>query len=291
MWRMRVGTAAFAGSSKSDHATHRTTMSMELIVSNSPWNEKTHCTSIECWDPVEVHVRFDQPIVHELEYVDQDVTLFWVEVALNGEIVSRLATNCVLAELQDAMRMFRDGRFRFSLCKLPDALTNHRHARFAARAATLAPGAYPVSLTLFTDNQLQAGKPLAEATFTFEIAPGSAEHLAKIAADNEAEGVDQVDDAAAKAERFAQLWQHKGPSKSAAGSVKVKLAARHADTRVRIHEGPGRSSVITVQKHVETDWHTVTEGSTIDLLDSNDQTVRALVNVTSAHDGTTVVVG
>lgn len=266
-------------------------MPIEILASNSPWNEKTHCPTIESWDPVEVHVRFDQPIVHELEYVEKDVTLFWVEVTLNGEVVSRLATNRVLPELMDEARTFRNGRFRFSLCKQPDAMSQHFHAAFPKAAAELAPAAYPVTLKLFTDNPLQEGKVLAEQTFVFEVAAGSADHLKKVAEENAAQGADQVDDAAAKAEKYAKAWAYGGPKAAGGGTVKVKLAARESDVRVRLHQGAGSSMATTVQKHVETDWHELAEGSSIDLLDAGDQKVRSLVTVQAGHAGTTIVLG
>lgn len=267
-------------------------MPIEILASNSPWNDKTHSPTIESWDPVEVHVRFDQPIVHELEYVEKDVTLFWVEVVLNGEVVSRLATNRVLPELMDEARTFRNGRFRFSLCKQPDAMSQHFHAAFPKAAAGLAPGVYPVELKLYTDNPLQEGKVLAERTFTFEVAAGSSDHLNKVAEENAAQGADQVDDAAAKAEKYAKAWAYRGPSASpGGGAIKVKLAARDGDVRVRLHQGAGRSMATTVQRNVETDWHEVAESSSIDLLDAGDTKVRSLVTVQAGHAGTTIVVG
>ena len=107
-------------------------MTIELIASNSPWNDKTHSPRIESWDPVEVHARFDQPISHELGYVDKDVTLFWLDVLVADAPVSRLTLNKVLPELQDEAKTFKNGRFRFPLCKLPDALSQTYHAAFAA---------------------------------------------------------------------------------------------------------------------------------------------------------------
>lgn len=265
-------------------------MPIEVFASNSPWNDKTPCPSIESWDPVEVHVRFDQPIVHELEYVDKDVTLFWVEVGLDGLVVSRLATNRVLPELQDEARTFRNGRFRFALSKQPDALSQHFHAAFPKAAADLKPGRHAVTLKLFTDNQLQEGKVLAEGAFTFEVVEGSADHLKRVAEENEAQGADKVDDAAQKAEHYTKAWAHRGPEQSGDKAIRVKLVARE-DVRVRLHQGGGRSMATTVQKNVETDWHEVAEGSSIDLLDGHDQRVRSLVTVQAGHSGTTIAVG
>jgi len=266
-------------------------MPITLIASNSLWNEKDHVALIESWDPIEVHVRFDQPISHELEYVDKDVTLFWVEVAVAGEPVSRLVANKVLPELMDEARSFKNGRFRFSLMKAPDALSQHHHARFAEVMAERAPGRYPVTLTLYTDNAQQAGKALAEASFELALEAGSQDMLRDVAAKSREAGADQLEDAEAKAAKMSALWSHRGSAKPGARGLRVKLAAKSADTRVRLHQGGGRSQVVSVRTNIETDWHEVAEGSEIELVDASDAKVRALLVVSAALDGTTLTVG
>ncbi len=266
-------------------------MTIELIASNSPWNDKTHSPRIESWDSVEVHARFDQPISHELGYVDKDVTLFWLDVLVGGAPVSRLDLNKVLPELQDEAKTFKNGRFRFPLCKLPDALSQTYHAAFAETLATYAPGVYPVTVDLWTDNDLQKGAALATLTFEFEVAAGSADHLKSIADQNRALGADTLDDAEAKTAAFKARWASDKPKAASTSTIRVKLAAKHGDVRVRLHTGPGASMPTTVSKHVTTDWHTLQVGSKIELLDNQDNRTNDLLTVLAGMDGQTLDVG
>lgn len=269
-------------------------MTLELIVSNSPWNDKTHAPTVESWDPIDVHVRFDQPIAHALEYIDQDVTQFWIDVSTAGTPISTLRANKVLAEINDEARTFKNGRFKFALCKLPDALSQHYHAAFAATMAALPPGTHPVTLTFWTDNGLQKSGPLATLTFDFVLAEGSADHLRQVAAVNLEHGADQVDDPVAKAAAFERIRQSRlasASSSAAAGTVRVRLTAKDGDVRVRLHTGPGASLPTTVHKKVTSDWHVVQVGSSIELLGAGDSTLRSLATVNAGMDGTTLSVG
>lgn len=267
-------------------------MDLTLIASNSPWNETTHQPLIESWDPVEIHARFDQPLSHALEYVDKDVTLFWLEVFVGETPVSRLVIDKVLPELMDEARTFKKGRLRFPLCKLPDALSRTHHATFAETLADYPPGTYPVTVSLWTDNDLQKDAPLATMTFDFALAPGSADHLRSIAEQSRALGADALDDPEKKAAFFKKLWAPSDRPAAASGTlVRVKLSARHADTRVRLHTGPGQSMATTVSRNVTTDWHSLAVGATIELLDDRDNRVRDLLVLDAGMDGSTLEVG
>jgi len=266
-------------------------MTIELIASNSPWNDKTHSPRIESWDSVSVHARFDQPISHELGYIDKDVTLFWLDVLVGDAPVSRLALNKVLPELQDEAKTFKNGRFRFPLCKLPDALSQTYHAAFAETLATYAPGVYPVTVALWTDNDLQKDTALATLTFEFEVAAGSADHLKSIADQNRALGADTLDDAEAKTAAFKARWASDKPKATSASTIRVKLAAKHGDVRVRLHTGPGASLPTTVSKNVTTDWHTLQVSSKIELLDYQDNRTNDILTVVAGMDGQTLDVG
>jgi hypothetical protein len=261
-------------------------MPASIVVSNDMWNEKSHATQVSSFDSVDVYVHFDQPISHDLEYIENDVTRFWVEITHNGELVSRLAANKVLNELMDEARMFKNGKFKFSLCKLPDALTQHFHAAFATYMAGQPAGSYTLVATLYTDNPLQVGKPLAERQFTFVVEPNSAEHLQKVAQVNTENGADREEDPEAKAAFYARMNQSKLATATSTGTqlVKIQLKGSSGDVRVRLHTGPGTTLPTTIQQNIISTYSVVV-GSPIELLGPGDSKIRDLVTVRADMEG------
>jgi hypothetical protein len=182
-------------------------MAINLIISNDMWNEKNHIPSVSAYDDVTLYALFDQPISHELEYIENDVTLFWITLSTNGEFISKLKANKVLNELMDEVKMFKNGKFKFSVCALPNALSQNYHAAFAQKMATMSAGTYKIDVNFETDNPLQKDKILAETSFDFELTDDAKSHLQNIAEQNIAQGADVEEDAEAKKAAFERINQ------------------------------------------------------------------------------------
>ncbi|MFN3316353.1 MAG: hypothetical protein ACK40K_06045, partial [Raineya sp.] len=126
-------------------------MSIQIVVSNDMWNEKSHTQQANAYDDLNVYVHFDQPISHALEYIENDVTNFWLNVSTNGELIATLKANKILTELMNEAKNFQNGKFKFPLCSLPNALSQSYHAVFAQKMASLPAGTYTIELTFQTD--------------------------------------------------------------------------------------------------------------------------------------------
>ena len=182
-------------------------MSINLIVSNDMWNEKNHIPSVSAYDDITVYAHFDQPISHELEYIENDSTNFWITLTTNGEVISKLKANKILNELMDEAKMFKNGKFKFPVCALPSALSQNYHAAFAQKMATMSAGIYKIDVLFETDNPLQKDKILAETSFEFELTDDAKSHLQKIAEENLAQGADIEEDTEAKKSAFERINQ------------------------------------------------------------------------------------
>jgi hypothetical protein len=208
------------------------------------WNEKKHSEQVSAYDEVQVYVHFDQAIVHELEYIENDLTQFYLEATLQGTPLATLKANRVLPELMEEAKQFRNGKFKFPLCCLPNALSQSFHAAFAQYMATQPEGLYEIALRFFTDNPLQAGKVLAESSFRFEIAQGAQAHLQRIADENIAQGADKEEDAAVKIAAFERIKQ---PSEQL-DYVQLTLQNRGAgDIWVMIGYNSGQKHLVNYQ--------------------------------------------
>lgn len=259
-------------------------MPVTLVVSNDMWNEKNHAAAVSSFDSLDVYVHFDQPISHELEYVEKDVTRFWVEIAHNGQLISRLTANKVINELMDEAKMFKNGKLKFSLCKLPDALTQHFHAAFAAYMANQPEGSYDLTATLFTDNPIQNGNPLGQARFSFTVEPGSHDHLRNVAQVNTENGADQEEDPEAKAAFYANLNKPMETRTSSTQTVKLQFKGSGGDVRIRIQTGPGTHLPTTIQQNVIA-THAVVVGSAVELLGPGDAKERDIFTVRADMEG------
>ena len=169
------------------------------------WNETANSSEFYGTDLLEAHIRFDQPISHELEYIENDVTRFFLTLESNGQFISRLSANKVLNELMTEAKDFRNGKFRFPICKMPDALTPNYHAAFAAAMAEMPAGTHEIKAIFETDNPLQKGKVLAEGSFSFILSDADRDYLRSVAAENNAKGADQEEDVEAKAAFYQNL--------------------------------------------------------------------------------------
>lgn len=180
-------------------------MSINLIVSNDMWNEKNHVSNVSAYDDMNIYAHFDQPISHELEYIENDITHFWITLATNGEFISKLKANKVLNELMDEAKMFKNGKFKFPVSALPSALSQNYHAVFAQKMATMPAETYKIDVLFETDNPLQKDKILAEISFDFELTDDAKTHLQNIAEQNIAQGADIEEDAEAKKAVFDRI--------------------------------------------------------------------------------------
>lgn len=182
-------------------------MSIQIVVSNDMWNEKNHAQQANAYDDLNVYVHFDQPISHALEYIENDVTNFWLQASTNGEHIATIKANKILTELMNEAKNFQSGKFKFPLCTLPNALSQKYHAIFAQKMASLPAGTYTIELSFYTDNPLQEGKILAQNTFQFELSEDAKTHLQRVAEENIAQGADVEDDVAAKQAAFERIKQ------------------------------------------------------------------------------------
>lgn len=180
-------------------------MAIKIVVSNDMWNEKNSISQVSAYDDVNLYVLFDQPISHELEYIEQDITHFWLKLATNGELIATLKANKVLPELMDEAKTFKNGKFKFPVCSLPNALSQSFHAVFAQKMSAMTAGVYAIEVTFETDNSLQKRKVLAQTSFDFELTDDAKPHLLRIAEENMAQGADIEEDAEAKKEAFARI--------------------------------------------------------------------------------------
>ncbi len=103
-------------------------MPIQIVVSDDMWNEKKHSQQVSAYDDVQVYAHFDQAISHELEYIEKDITHFWLEVTHQGALIATLKTNKILPELMDEAKQFKNGKFKFPLCSLPSALSQSYQA-------------------------------------------------------------------------------------------------------------------------------------------------------------------
>lgn len=169
------------------------------------WNETEHSQEVYATDLIEAHVKFDQPISHELEYIEKDITRFYLTLKTSDTVISRITANKVLNELMTEAKDFRNGKFRFPISKAPDALSLTYHAAFAAVMAEKPAGTYPIEVSFETDNPLQQGKVLAQCQFNFILGVTDGDYLRQIAADNSAQGADKEEDPEAKKEFYDNL--------------------------------------------------------------------------------------
>lgn len=182
-------------------------MPVQLLVSDSLWNEKDHCPSVSVYDDLTLWAHFDQPVSHELEYIENDITRFWVDLELNGEPAARLSANKILAELMDEAKTFKNGKFKFPILSMPNALSNSYHAAFALKLAGMPAGKYTVNARFYTDNPIQQDRVLAELNFELDLPEGAQGHLQQVAQANLEQRADREDDVQAKAEAFERIKQ------------------------------------------------------------------------------------
>lgn len=182
-------------------------MSIHLVVSNDMWNEKNHASTVSAYDDITIYAHFEQPISHQLEYIENEVTYFWITLKTNGEVISKLKANKVLNELMDEAKMFKNGKFKFPVSSLPNALSQSYHAAFAQKMVTMSAGTYQIEVDFETDNPLQKDSILATTSFDFELTDDAKTHLQKIAEENIAQGADVEEDAEAKKAAFERINQ------------------------------------------------------------------------------------
>lgn len=180
-------------------------MPIQLVVSNDMWNEKANAEIVSAYDDINIYVHFEQPISYELEYIENDVTNFHLILRSQGENISILKANKVLNELMDEAKNFKNGKFKFPVCCLPNALSQNFHAAFAQNMAEKPAGTYTIEVCFETDNPLQKGKILAQSSFQFEMPEDSKAHLQKITQENLAQGADIADDPEAKKVAFERI--------------------------------------------------------------------------------------
>ncbi len=222
-------------------------MSIQIIVSNDMWNEKTHVPKVSAYDDINLYVLFDQPVSHELEYVENDVTNFWLTLKTQGAEISTLKANKVLNELMSEAKSFKNGKFKFPVCSMPNALSQSYHALFAQKMAGKPAGKYEIEATFHTDNPVQKGKTLASVTFTFDLEEGAKAHLLKTASENLANGADKQDDPAAKAAAFDRINQ---PSQKFDNVELTLVNKAGTDIWVMLGYNSGKKHLVTYQKSI-----------------------------------------
>lgn len=222
-------------------------MPINIVVSNDMWNEKNSVSQVSAYDDLNVYVHFDQPISHELEYIAQDVTLFWLKLAVHGEAIAELKANKVLPELMDEAKNFKNGKFKFPICSLPNALSQSFHAVFAQKMSAMEAGIYPIEISFETDNAPQKGNILAQASFQFELTEDAKPHLQKIAEENTAQGADIEEDAEAKKEAFERINR---PSENLATAMLTLHNRASSDIWVMIGYNSGVKYLVAYQQSI-----------------------------------------
>ena len=180
-------------------------MAISIVVSNDMWNEKDSAAQVSAYDDLNVYVHFDQAISHELGYIENEVTHFMLQVSSGGEVLAELKTNRVLPELMSEAKNFKNGKFKFPLSAMPNALSQSYHALFAQKMAQKPAATYRIELSFSTDNPIQAGQSLAQAQFDFELTEDAKSYLGQIAEANIAQGADVEEDPEAKQAAFARI--------------------------------------------------------------------------------------
>lgn len=241
-------------------------MSINLVVSNDMWNEKNHIPSVSAYDDVTLYALFDQSISHELEYIENDITHFWITLSTNGEFISKLKANKVLNELMDEAKTFKNGKFKFPLCALPNALSQSYHAAFAQKMATMSAGTYQIDVLFETDNPLQKDKILAEISFDFELTDDAKTHLQNIAEQNIAQGADIEEDAEAKKAAFDRINQ---PSEKFDTANLTLTNKGFGDIWVMIGYNSGIKTLVSYQQKINL---TVPTGETLYKLENDECT-------------------
>jgi hypothetical protein len=222
-------------------------MPINIVVSNDMWNEKNSVSQVSAYDDVNVYVHFDQPISHELEYIEQEVTHFWITLTTQDEILATLKANKVLPELIDEAKTFKNGKFKFPVCSLPNALLQSFHAVFAQKMASLEAGTHSIDVTFETDNPLQKGKALAQTSFFFELTEDAKAHLQKVAEENIAQGADIEEDTEAKKEAFERIKQSSESFDTAMLTLHNKASS---DIWVMIGYNSGNKYVVAYQQSI-----------------------------------------
>lgn len=222
-------------------------MAINIVVSNDMWNEKNSVSQVSAYDDVNVYVHFDQPISHELEYIENDITRFWLTLTNQGEVLATLKANKVVMELMDEAKNFKNGKFKFPVCSLPNALSQSFHAVFAQKMASLPAGMYAIEVTFETDNPLQKDKVLAQTSFSFELTEDAKPYLQKIAEENIAQGADVEEDAEAKKEAFARI---NSPSQSFDTAILTLHNKASSDIWVMIGYNSGSKYLVAYQQSI-----------------------------------------